>query len=181
MRRSSFSLMPPFPSHCLNRFLFLRKDSFSLRQKNRGLLGLTLVQFTSAASFSLTRISKRPLESESRCFCERQGASRQFLPVNYLRLPPCSSLSWSIATGSYARRMQPFTMPFQLFTSKGQNHSELRYQRIAFCGEDPARNHAEQLSMFACARRLTDHGNALARSVSRARFTMVCRVDLISS
>ena len=52
---------------------------------------------------------------------------------------------------------------------------------MAFRGDDDARNHAEQLSMLAKARRRTDHGNALARSVSSALFTILLRVVRIKS
>ena len=45
----------------------------------------------------------------------------------------------------------------------GQYQREFAYQAMAFRGDDAARNHAEQLSMLANARRRTDHGIALAR------------------
>ncbi len=76
----------------------------------------------------------------------------------------------------YERPKHPLTIPFQLLRSKGQYQSEFMYQRTAFPGDDPARNHAEQLSMFANARRLTDQGSCLAWSVWSARSTIIFRV-----
>jgi hypothetical protein len=108
------------------------------------------------------------------------------LTLIYLRYPKSASLplypsSCLVSGYCYDRPRQPFTTPFQLFTSNGQYHSEFIYQPMAFRGEDPASNHAEQLSMLAMARRRKDHGRVLARSVFNASLTILFRVVRIKS